>query len=368
MKKMLVLLAVCTILTLVMTPAVSFAQSQVALKPLHWKLVFLSPYGGCDVYQYQMTHVYAEETSKYFKMYKVANDQSSEPQCMSVKNYAKSTGDGVDLLVLVYGYELGRNELNLNSVGGFYSHQGDDKSKNHTVVICDCSNFKFSRPTFTLSYELSRMILYYEGYDKSIYRGYVETIGAKNDKCEEGDSASCDGLYTKIRGEHYFTSMMVMAPYKPAVDPTSIPDSDNQNIPNSPYVINTQKAITNWWIQGKISDVDYETALGYLTGIDVKITNKNESGTMILFDGPKDLDKKHPDVLNNDVNLNLTDQQKNGLLSRVNIQNIESKPASDAPNALIPLWLKEKVHTWSNDNTVSFDDYLNTIKYFLKSQ
>lgn len=185
---------------------------------MRWQLVFLSPYGGCTNYQYQMANAYDEMTSKYFELYKFANS-NYQPQCMSDKKYTdyKVPGD-VDLLILVYDNEIGKKELHGSNIGGLYNHVGTDKTRNHTIIICDCSNFGYSEPMWSLSHELSHFVTYYLGFDQSIVEDKIHSLDYKYDQCTEGKwNADCFNGTTHVYGNLYFTKAVVMTPYQPAI-------------------------------------------------------------------------------------------------------------------------------------------------------
>src|SRR6185437_1396110 len=99
-----ILIGLFLVSSLIWIPGVSLGTSEpIGVK---WKLVFLSPYSGCTNYQCQMTGTYDEITTKYFELYKFPNSKE-DPICMSASKYSSyKPPQDLDLLILVYDYEL----------------------------------------------------------------------------------------------------------------------------------------------------------------------------------------------------------------------------------------------------------------------
>lgn len=234
------------VVTMIWVPSQSYEIHK--SEDVRWQLIFLSRYSGCTNYQYQMTNMYDEVTSKYFELYKFANSKY-QPKCMPDKKYSHyKIPDDLDLLILVYDYEIGRKELNANNLGGIYNHVGTDRTRNHTIIICDCPNFKFSDPVWILSHELSHFITYYLGFDKSVVEDVIHARDNKYDTCVEIHyEQSCSGIKVHIRGDYYFSYATVMAPYAPAVGKKLIPLSNIQNdSAKLAIVMDIEKQITKW--------------------------------------------------------------------------------------------------------------------------
>ncbi len=196
-----------------------------------WELIYISADHGCTNFQYIMADVYDEMTSKYLDLYKFGNSHYP-PQCMSDKKYsAYKMPVDVDLLVLVYDDQIANVELHQNDVGGFYTHEGQDRTKNHAVVICDCSNFGFATPSWTLSHELSHFVTYYLGFGISA-QNKIHELSADYDKCVEGHwiNDTCSGVITKVHGDQYFTWANVMVPYPPAVGKKFVPENETNAV------------------------------------------------------------------------------------------------------------------------------------------
>lgn len=352
------LVALFLVSSLVWIPGISFGINEPT--GVKWKLVFLSPYSGCTNYQYQMTNTYDEITTKYFELYKFPNSKDN-PVCMSAFKYSSyKPPQDLDLLILVYDYELGKKELNHYDLGGFYQHTGSDRATHHTIVFCDCSNFKFSEPTWILSHELSHFILFYDGYGNSVAEDLIHKLGTRHDYCNEiGYDVSCKDTSTQIHGTSYFTSITVMKPYEPAVGKVPMSVQTNETI--SPKVLGMQKEITKLWLAGKINDSDYAKILGYAVdspGYEMSSSGIKHNDTVVFADSPDFTDEKKAD----DVSQWNSDKVSTAF-SRVPFkQDINSTQGGAFQ---IPQWFKSRAMWWSQDKIWDDKEFVGTAKYLL---
>ena len=354
------------VLTLFISPD-SYAMDK--SEKMRWQLIFLSPYSGCTNYQYQMANAYDEITSKYFELYKFENSKY-QPQCMPDKKYTHyQVPDDLDLIILVYDNEIGKRELHGNDVGGLYNHIGTDKTRDHTIIICDCSNFGFSDPVWVLSHELSHFITYYLGFDQSVVEDKIHSLGYKYDQCIEGSwEATCSNVLTHVYGDHYFTKATVMAPYQPAIgkklftleNDTATNDSatsdTSSSVANSQIVMSMQKEITKWWLAGKINDTEYTKVLGYMVDKSGGVMTADKlPPNVILFDGPDGI-KENATFYDTGSEQKL----KGSLLNRI---PFKSENTTDLSGTIqIPQWFKSRAYWWSQDQFWSDKDFLNGIK------
>jgi hypothetical protein len=325
-----------------------------------WELVYISADHGCTPFQYQMANAYDEMTSKYFDLYKFGNSHHPS-QCMADKKYSsyKAPKD-VDLLVLVYDDQIANVELHPNDVGGFYTHIGQDRTKNHVIVVCDCSNFEFATPTWTLSHELSHFITYYLGFGLEV-QNQIHQNAAKYDTCIEihWDNSTCSGIITRVYGDNYFTWANVMVPYQPAVDKMSTVNNDtsgtSNNIANSQVVMGIQKEITKWWLDGTINDTQYAKVLGYIVTKPDVITNGTMPANVLLASG-RDGEEENSTY----YNLGTQQNEKTGvLLKRVpfKLENVS------LPNGIIPPWFKTLASGWEYNESLSNQDFVDKIRH-----
>ena len=328
-----------------------------------WQLVYLSQDHGCGTYQYQMMNKYDEIAAKYFELYKFPNSESP-PICMPASQYSsyKMSSD-TDLLILVSDYEIGRKELNSNNIGGFYEHVGTDKTKNHIIEICDCANFHFSDPVWLLSHELSHFILYYDGFSRAVAEDYVHKMGGQYDYCMEVQyTPACDELKTKLYGINYFAWVNVMKPYGPAIGITPIPQS-NETI--SPDVLKMQQQVTQWWLEGKISDQDYTKSLSLALGKPQSNTFLapqdplfDDASTVVMADGPDFVDEKKIENMSS-----WSKQAISEVFSRVPFK--ENSTGFDATTWHLPQWFKSRAHWWSEGVYWNDTEFISSAKYLL---
>jgi len=241
----------------------SFAYTQ---EEATWQLVVISSEPACSGYHYYLVEKYNEITREYLDLYKLFHG-SYQPECFTeddfIEEYSKPYD--LDLLILVFDKEKGMTDLRTYNTGGVYIHQGNDLSTNHSVIICDCPNFKYSDPVWILSHELSHFVLNYLAFDLDEVEEKIHDIDYKFDRCVEGEYNSlCSTVKTTI--ETGRASWTVMIPHEPAIgkDPP-LPLVQKVSL-ESPYQTAMIKEITNWWLDGEISDENYIKSLKILSG------------------------------------------------------------------------------------------------------
>jgi len=244
-------------------PSQSFAYIQ---EEVTWQLVVISSEPACSVSHYYMVEKYNEITLKYLDLYKLFHG-SYPPECFTeddfIEEYIKPYD--LDLLILVFDKEKGMADLHTYNTGGLYIHQGNDLSTNHNIIICDCPNFKYSDPVWILSHELSHFVLNYLDFDLNEVEEKIHGIDYKFDSCVEGEYSSlCSTIKTRIHTDRAFWTVMI--PYEPAIgkDPPT-PLIQKVSL-ESPYQTEMIKEITNWWLDGEISNENYIKSLKILSG------------------------------------------------------------------------------------------------------
>jgi len=214
-----------------------------------------------------MMDKYTDITERYLDLYQTPNT-NYEPTCVIEEKLAGYLApDDLDLLILVYDRNKGRAELHPYDVGGIFGHIGKDWTHNHTIVLCDCSNFKYSDPVWILSHELSHFVLYYLGYNLTIVEEEIHQLDEKFDYCTEvKHDASCYEAKTRLKGyNHDYT---VMKPYEPAVAKAWLLKWETNPTPilDDSFKKDMMSEATAWWLGGKIVDKDYLKTLEILTG------------------------------------------------------------------------------------------------------
>ena len=324
-----------------------------------WQLVFITGNRACSNYDYQMTNVYTEVTIAYMEMYQLGNTMKAPPVCVDQYKFHDYQFDNdVDLIILAYERKVGEVELNRLQVGGLFYHYGNNISKNHVIIFCDCPNFDFSDPVWTLSHELSHFILFYRGYGPDIVETLVHHYDSLYDYCLDNrlfDKPECQNIKKYVRVDTSAYKYPVVPPYEPSF-------SDNINIRSAPTVHGLQQQITKLWTEGKLSDSDFLFIMGYTLENDGKLLSSQyfDRQKTILADPEKD--KKSKD---HSTGFTLSDERTDKLLSRVP----ESfKISDDLPKEVdIPDWYKTVADFWV-DKKLSNEEFFKNFDYLVKTK
>ena len=321
---------------------------------MSWQLVYISHNSVCSNYDIQKTRMYSEISSSYLGEYQLTNSQY-EPLCINQYEYSDYQAPfDLDMIILVYDKDIGRNELNSFKIGGYYHHTGPDIKQNHAIVICDCPTFDYSSPVWILSHELSHFVLTYVGYDIDIIEDLVHQNDAAYDECIRTHS-SCGENVMKIRSETSAYSYSVMPLYEPAIGLGSH-ESIEEELPVQ--VLEMSKIISKWWAQEKITDADLLNALGYMS----------VGSTLYNF--------MNPDIVTADSSFDADDEYVKNLLEK-DLQSEEPKILSRIPETLlsnddlifdegtsngIPEWFKTNIQWWV-DGKISDEEFKTTVDF-----
>jgi len=299
-----------------------------------------------------MDKVYASLTTKYFELYQLAN-HNSLVDCISesqFKDFKKS--ENVNLLILIFDIDLGQKVLQPNNLDGIYVHSGDDRTTNHQLIMCDCSDFasgyEKTLPSWILSHELSHFVLSYKGFSKSDIKMKVHALQEGYDTCvgTNFDDDKCNEYKTILRADSSTKDYVMMAPYGPAVGNNLI-NYIATGTSNS-ELISLQRDLTKMWITNAIDDKAYENTLKHLvnpvvnaTSEDVKLTLEFPNGFMIReLSKPTDTDWK-------EYLAPIPDKEKSfqTLLNYVpfNLKDPQSEPTIEK----MPNWFKTRALLWS---------------------
>ena len=230
---------------------------------LEWQLLFIQE----DVCKQTDTlnEVYSSLTSKYFELYQLENI-AQETYCMTELEYSEyQVNEDVDLLILMYDSKLGERVLQPNKVDGLYIHSGNDRSTNHLLIICDCSDFDSSyESTLTswiFSHELSHFVLSYKGFSQNAIQERIHEIENEYDNCVGTNfgNENCSEFKITISPESSSKDFVMMTPYEPAVGnklvkyiPEDFSDSK---------IINLQRDLAKMWIKNEIDDNAFSNTL-----------------------------------------------------------------------------------------------------------
>ena len=343
------------LLLIIPIPAFSIHET----KNVTWQLVVISNESACGVNHYQMGQKYNEITKKYFELYGFKN-VNYKPEC-----YSKETFDWkydkpseLDLLIIAYDRDLGREKLHSLDIGGFYSHSGGDITHNHTIIFCDCSNFRYSDPDWILSHELSHFILNYLGFDLNIVEDEIHSLDNKYDYCvERSYDSSCKEIVEHIANSNLGYKAKVMKPYQLAVGEELVFENPNE-LYLVPSEIQLLKEITSWWTEGIISDQQYSKGVAIITGLAIDDLSSGtffaESATMILGEPSKD---EKSEMENPEINSQSLQE---------NFPFIEEWNPNPVYSGEYPQWFKTRAILWES-NQIDNKEFVGSLEALIKS-
>jgi len=311
-----------------------------------WQLVVVSAYPACGNNHHYMVAKYNDITEKYLDLYQMPN-KAYKPICMTESDFKTNfeTPDEVDLIIIVYDRNIGRAKLHTQEVGGFYSHTGKEWTHNHTIILCDCSNFNYSDPVWILSHELSHFILNYLEFDIAIAEKQIHALDAKYDYCVEvAHDESCLTVKTRLNGNH--ASWTVMAPYEPAIGKKIISNHTDARVVDLQLNKETISEITSLWLDGNISDEKYAKTLEKLS-VKQSTRDKNnefyskESPFFILSEPPKQM---KADVSKSEMTSNwMKEKSENVAYMIPSAKKLQWDIPIEKNEVEFPDWMKEKL-------------------------
>jgi len=342
---------------LILTPAYGIHQTQKEV----WQIVVVSHEPACTVYHYQLAQKYQIITEEYFKLYEF-DTSHYQPECYSIENFEwkYQEPDDLDLLILIYDRDLGRENLHPLGMGGFYSHSGGDITNNHTIIFCECSSFGYSDPPWILSHELSHYILNYLGFDLSRVEDQIHFVDNMYDYCmEEKYDETCKSIGVYIEHEDLASKVKVMIPYQSAIGLSPFNQTLDELELNSKE-LELFKEITKWWSIGKISNSEYSNSFQILTGQSFNNISSgsylNESAPVILAE-PSKAEKVNPES-------DVANYSPKDILKSFPI--LEDWNPSPILSGEYPDWFKTRALLWSSGK-ISDDGFVKSIDSLKKS-
>jgi len=329
-----------------------------------WQVVVISSEPACTGYHYYMVEKYDAITSEYLNLYQLFHG-SYQPECFTEEDFIEqySKPHDLDLLILVFDKEKGMAELHSHNTGGVYIHQGNDLSTNHNIIICDCPNFKYSDSVWILSHELSHFVLNYLSFDLDEVEGVIHGIDYKFDRCVEGEYHSlCSTIKTRIKTNS--AEWTVMIPYEPAIGRASPAQLVEKVSLESPYQTTMIKEITNWWMDGEISDENYIKSLKILSG---KVDNKKVIPDGVFKNSALQmLTEPRHDYQNKTLSKDDSNQIRENFLE-INLSITKNQTNFSASEKKIFLeWLQIKAHSW-RENEINDNEFLADMANVLDS-
>ena len=345
------------VVLLMIPPSATYATHQT--NEVVWQLVVISSEPACSIPHYELGNEYQVIVEEYFMLYGF-DSNFYKPECYSNEKFdwKYNQPDDLDLLILLYDRDLGRELIHPLGIGGLYAHSGGDITHNHTIIFCDCSNFKFSDTEWILTHELSHFILNYLGYDLGVIENDIHEIDSKYDECAEGNyDESCIEIGAYLDGERLNHKIKVMKPYEPAIGQKFYEDATQLKIGTKEFEL--LKEITSWWAEEQITDEQYSETMKILTGKNLhEVTSDsyltNSQTTMLVGEPPKDE--------------NLFTENATTKSQRI----LESFPFIEAwnPGPILtgeyPQWFKTRAALWSSGD-ITDNEFSNSIEVLEKS-
>ena len=321
-----------------------------------WQLVYVTHNPVCSNYDFQAVSKYTEITEKYLESYQYPNS-NYESLCTTLGKltYSYELPQDLDLLIIVLDNDLGEERLNSVKLGGLYAHSGLDKKLNHVIIICDCSNFYYSAPVWTLSHELSHFVLYSLNFNSEIIEDLVHTYDETYDKCQKSYSSDCSTVVEKMRVDTSAYSYSVMPPYSSAI---GVLASEIQEGVISPQLIQLNKFITQWWSEGKINEADYGNALGYL--VSQEELSDIKSRDIMFADGP--VDDPGPNWFDIIKYKGANNKEQVFSIIPYDFESDLDRIYEEDPKIGLPSWFKQTA-TWWLEDTITDDEFTHSVKY-----
>lgn len=349
-KNSSVILGLMAIAMLMISPLTISESFAITTSQFEWELIFIQE-AEC-LQNDNLNEVYSSLTSKYFEMYELENT-SLESLCMTESEYSSyQMNEDIDLLILVYDGKVGEKILQPNKVDGLYMHTGNDRTQNHVVIMCHCSDFDSGYeqilPSWILSHELSHFVLSYKGYPQSVIQNAIHEIEIEYDNCigTNFQDEFCKNIKTTLRPNQISADFAVMKPYEPAVGQklvSYIPDDFSDS-----KVIDLQRNIAKMWVTNEIDDNAFANTLNNFVEQPTDFAEEENKSFMNIENGfviaenskPKDvewdeylssesLDQDNTHLLLDHIPLNLDEQ----------IEEINEKE--------LPNWFKSRALLWS---------------------
>lgn len=362
------ILTVTLLLTSTLTTNDAFASH--LSEDIKWQLVYISSNPACGNYDYHMMAIYNDLTGKYLDLYEL-NNSKYDPLCMYDKKYQSEYEAplDLDLIILVYDRNLGESELHDKKMGGFYAHSGIDKTRNHAIIFCDCSNFYYSNPVWILTHELSHFALYYKDFEMDVIEEVIHSTDKQYDQCLEVYDKSCSRVAIKLSVGQGGYEYSVMPLYEPAIKKSGTSSTTSGQI--SEVVLDLSKMITKWWSSGKITDGDFANAVGYVS--DSNVLSSHKDIEILLRDDPID-DEKTWDVLLEETTPEYwdrpvkTEENPNDIFSRIPKTMIsqDDKVFSKEIVGGLPGWFKQTALWWAQDK-IPDKEFQKNVEFLLKS-
>ncbi len=179
--------------------------------PLNYKVFYLTSLDKCLPWNYYSMWLYNKEADSYLNLYGVQHARAT-PSCLSEKEFSANQWKYVaqyQTVIIVADYFVGYPFIMVHEDTGGGLMEAPQQGKD-VVLVCDClwENLK-GGAVWTLSHELSHLVLKHKGYPLNTWVGWVHSQEFKWRDCS--DLSTCTDVWTSIKiGTLQYT---VMKPY-----------------------------------------------------------------------------------------------------------------------------------------------------------
>ena len=368
-KNASVTLGLVAISMLMISPLTLSDSYAISTGVFEWQLLFIQE-AEC-IPSDSLNEVYSSLTAKYFELYQLEST-SHEALCMTELEYSNyQMNEDVDLLILIYDGDVGEKILQPNKVDGLYIHTGNDRTQNHLIIMCHCSDFDSSYeqilPSWILSHELSHFVLSYKGYPQSVIQNVVHENEDGYDTCvgTNFQDEYCMDLKTTIRPDYVTKDFPVMKPFESAVGQklvTYIPDDFSDA-----KIIDLQRNLAKMWTTDEIDDSAFIATLKNFvdspTLVDEDVNEpfmKIENG-FVIAENSKPVDVTWDEYLNPE-SLDVDNTQL--LLNYIPFNLEETIGELDLKE--MPNWFKSRALLWS-EKRISDKVFFDGVEHLVRS-
>jgi hypothetical protein len=260
--------------------------------------------------------------------------------------------EGIDLLILIYDGKVGEKILHSNKVDGLYVHTGNDRTQNHLVIMCHCSDFDSSYeqilPSWILSHELSHFVLSFKGFPQSVIQNAIHEVEDEYDSCigNNFQDEYCKDFKTTIRPDNVSKDFPVMKPFESAVGNkliSYIPDDFSDS-----KIIDLQRNIAKMWITNEIDDNAFTNTLKNFVDTPTDFGNEEHVPFMKIENGFVIAEVSKPKDVTWDEYLNTESLNEDTIQLIINHipfnldESLEELDMKEMPN-----WFKSRALLWS---------------------
>lgn len=360
------LVAISMLMISPMTLSDSYAMTSGVFE---WQLLFIQE-TEC-IPSDDLNNVYASLTTKYFELYQLEN-RSHEALCMTELEYSNyQMNEDIDLLIIIYDGVVGEKILEPNKVDGLYIHTGNDRTQNHLIIMCHCSDFDSSYeqilPSWILSHELSHFVLSYKGYPQSVIQNVVHENEDGYDSCvgTNFQDEFCKDLKTSIRPDYVSQDFPVMKPFESAVGQklvTYIPDDFSDS-----KIIDLQRNLAKMWTTNEIDDNAFVATLKNFVDSPTLIDDAHSEPFMEIENGFVIAENSKPVDVTWDEYLNpeSLDVDNTQLLLEYIPFNLE-ETAGELELKEMPNWFKSRTLLWS-EKRISDKVFFDGVEHLVRS-